>query len=103
VPVHKTSFKRITPLSADLAGHGRTRTLALQKLHRICLAEVRILKARYTLATVKFALSKYPTRSAPWTPITWSCVQEKCAPANASAISRSIQKKPAPSTPLTTV
>jgi hypothetical protein len=26
-------------------------------------------------------------RSAPWTPITWSCAQEKCAPANASAIS----------------
>jgi hypothetical protein len=43
-------LKRITPLSADLAAHGRTRTLALQKLHRICLAEVRTLKARYTLA-----------------------------------------------------
>jgi hypothetical protein len=42
-----------------LAAHGRTRTLALQKLHRICLAEVRTLKARYTLATVKLALSKY--------------------------------------------
>jgi hypothetical protein len=52
-------LKRITPLSADLAAHGRTRTLALQKLHRICQAEVRTLKARYTLATVKLALSKY--------------------------------------------
>ena len=52
-------LKRITTLSADLATHGRTRTLALQKLHRICLAEVRRLKARYTLATVKLALSKY--------------------------------------------
>ena len=52
-------LKRITSLSADLATHGRTRTLALQKLHRICLAEVRTLKARYTLATVKLALSKY--------------------------------------------
>jgi Telomere resolvase len=52
-------LKRITPLSADLATRGRTRTLALQKLHRICLAEVRTLKARYTLATVKLALSKY--------------------------------------------
>jgi hypothetical protein len=52
-------LKRITPLSADLAGHGRTRTVALEKLHRICLAEVRTLKARYTLATVKLALSKY--------------------------------------------
>jgi Tn3 transposase DDE domain len=30
-------LKRITPLSADLAARGRTRTLALQKLHRICL------------------------------------------------------------------
>ena len=29
-------LKRITTLSADLATHGRTRTLALQKLHRIC-------------------------------------------------------------------
>ena len=55
-------LKRITPLSADLAAHGRTRTLALQKLHRICLAEVRTLKARYTLATVKLALSKYRER-----------------------------------------
>jgi hypothetical protein len=42
--------KRITPLSADLAAHGRTRTLALQKLHRICLAEVRTLKARHRMA-----------------------------------------------------
>ena len=48
VPEPKTSFKRITPLSADLAAHGRTRTLALQKLHRICQAEIRTLKARYT-------------------------------------------------------
>jgi hypothetical protein len=39
-------LKRITPLSADLAARGRTRTLALQKLHRICLAKVRTLKAR---------------------------------------------------------
>ena len=46
-------LKRITTLSADLATHGRTRTLALQKLHRICQAEVRRLKARYSLATVK--------------------------------------------------
>jgi hypothetical protein len=58
----KTSFKRINPLSADLAARGRTRTLALQKLHRICLAEVRTLKARYTLAIVKLALSKYRER-----------------------------------------
>jgi hypothetical protein len=41
-------------------------------------------------------------RSAPSNPITWSCAQGKCVPASASAISRSIQKKPAPSTPLTT-
>ena len=52
-------LKRITHLSADLATRGRTRTLALQKLHRICQAEVRTLKARYTLVTVKLALSKY--------------------------------------------
>jgi hypothetical protein len=44
MPEPKTSFKRITPLSADLAAHGRTRTLALQKLHRICLTEVRTSK-----------------------------------------------------------
>jgi hypothetical protein len=43
-------LKRITPLSADLAARTRTRTL--QKLHRICQAEVR----RYSLATVKLAL-----------------------------------------------
>ena len=55
-------LKRITTLSADLAAHGRTRTLALQKLHRLCQAEVRRLKARYTLATVKLALSKYRER-----------------------------------------
>jgi hypothetical protein len=55
----KDFLKRLTPLSADLAAHGGTRTLALQKLHRICQAEVRTLKARYTLATVKLALSKY--------------------------------------------
>ena len=40
-------LKRIAPLSADLATHGRTRTLALQKLRRICQAEVRRLKASY--------------------------------------------------------
>jgi hypothetical protein len=34
-------LKRIAPLSADLAAHGRTRTLAFQKLRRIYQAEVR--------------------------------------------------------------
>jgi hypothetical protein len=52
-------LRRITTLSADLAAHGRTRTLALKKLRRICQAEVRRLKANYTTATVKFYLSKY--------------------------------------------
>src|SRR5208282_2009155 len=52
-------LKRIAPLSADLAAHGRTRTLALKKLRRICHAEVRRLKANYTTATVTFYLSKY--------------------------------------------
>ena len=52
-------LKRIAPLSADLAAHGRTRTLALKKLRRICHAEVRKLKANYTTATVTFYLSKY--------------------------------------------
>src|SRR3979411_283845 len=52
-------LKRIAPLSADLAAHGRTRALALNTLHRICQAEVRRLKASYTPATVKFYLSKY--------------------------------------------
>jgi hypothetical protein len=49
-------LKRIHP---SLCRSRRTPTLALQKLHRICQAEVRTLKARYTLATVKLALSKY--------------------------------------------
>ena len=89
-------LKRITPLSADLAAHGRTRTLALQKLHRLCQAEVRRLKARYTLATVKLALSKYRERDPRDVDrITWSWAKGKCAPANASAISPSNQKKPA--------
>ena len=52
-------LSRIAPLSVDLQAHGRTRTLALKKLRRICQAEVRRLKANYTLATVKFYLSKY--------------------------------------------
>src|SRR6266446_6892754 len=43
---------RIAPLSADLAAHGRTRALALKKLHRICQAELRRLKARLSPATV---------------------------------------------------
>ena len=37
-------LKRIAALSADLAAHGRTRALALKKLHRICQAELRRLK-----------------------------------------------------------
>jgi hypothetical protein len=56
-------LQRITPLSADLAARGRTRTLALHKLHRICLAEVRTLKARYTTAlcwTKYFCLRNRP-------------------------------------------
>ena len=88
-------LKRIAPLSADLAAHGRTRALALKKLHRICQAEVRRLKAGYTPATVKFYLSKYRDSIAPWSPITSSCAQGRCAPASASAISRSNPKKPA--------
>jgi hypothetical protein len=47
------------PISPPTAALG---TLALQKLHRICQAEVRTLKARYTLATVKLALYKYRER-----------------------------------------
>jgi hypothetical protein len=66
-PSRQDFLKRITPLSGDLAAHGRTRTLALQKLHRICLGEVRTLKARYTLATVKLALSKSGGQRSPWT------------------------------------
>jgi len=55
----KAFLARIAPLSADLQAHGRTRALALQKLRRICQAEVRRLKASYSLATVKLYLSKY--------------------------------------------
>ena len=50
---------RIAPLLSDLAAHGRTRARALQKLRRICQAEVRRLKERLTPATVKLYLSKY--------------------------------------------
>jgi hypothetical protein len=59
------------------------------------------LKARYTLATVNFALSKYRSAIRAVEPITWSYAQEKCAPVSALAISRSNQNQPAPSTPLT--
>jgi len=55
----KAFLDRIAPLSAGLAARGRTRALALQKLRRICQAEVRKLKADHTPATVKFYLSKY--------------------------------------------
>ncbi len=55
----QTFLKRIAPLSADLAAHGRTRALALKKLRRICQAAVRHLKANYSPATVKFYLFKY--------------------------------------------
>ena len=34
------------------------------------------------------------TRSAPWTPITWSCSHGKCVPVSASGIWPSIQKNP---------
>jgi hypothetical protein len=51
-------MERIAPLSANLAGHGRTRALALQKLRRLCQAEVRRLLGNYTPATVKSYLSK---------------------------------------------
>jgi hypothetical protein len=38
-------------------------------------------KPRYSLATVKLALSKVPRApSAPWTPITWSCAPRKMRP-----------------------
>ena len=37
-PAPKPSTDRIAPLSADLAADGRTRALALKKLHRICEA-----------------------------------------------------------------
>ena len=43
-PAPKAFLDRIAPLSADLAAHGRTRTLALKKLRRICQAELRRLK-----------------------------------------------------------
>ena len=52
-------IERIATLSADLETRGRTRALALQKLRRICQAEVRRLKDSYALPTVKSYLSKY--------------------------------------------
>ena len=52
-------IERIATLSADLESHGRTRALALQKLRRICQAEVRRLKDSYAPPTVKSYLSKY--------------------------------------------
>jgi len=53
---------RIAPLLSDLAAHGHTRARALQKLRRICQAEVRRLKERLTPATVKLYLFKYRER-----------------------------------------
>jgi hypothetical protein len=86
-------LKRIT-LSLCRSRH--TRTLALQKLHRICLAEVRTLKARYTLATVKLALSKYRERDPRRGPRSLGLApKKKCAPASASALWRWNRKKPA--------
>ena len=52
--VHETNCRTFARLLGRPA-----RTLALQKLHRICQAEVRRLKARYSLAAVKLALSRY--------------------------------------------
>jgi hypothetical protein len=90
-------LKRIAPLSADLAAHGRTRALALKKLRRICQAEVRRLKANYTPATVKFYLSKYrdSIRAVEPDHLVLRPRKERCAPASASAILRWSQKKPA--------
>src|SRR5580692_11231896 len=53
---------RIAPLSADLAAHGRTRALALKKLRRICQAEVRRLKANFTLATSRLVADVFGGR-----------------------------------------
>jgi hypothetical protein len=85
---------RIQPLSPDLRSHGRTRALALQKLHRICAREVRNLKAKFTLATVKYYLSQYRDAFAPLILITWFCAPDVCDQASASATWLSTRKKP---------
>jgi hypothetical protein len=85
-------LKRITPLSVDLATRGRTRTLALQKLHRICLAEVRTLKARYTLATVKLALSKYRERDPRRGPRSLGLAPKKALQLSRARTRRNLQK-----------
>ena len=53
------SYMKLTVALSPGYSAVQTRTLALQKLHRICQAEVRRLKARYSLAAVRLALSKY--------------------------------------------
>ena len=72
-----------------------TRTLALQKLHRICLSEVRTLKARYTLATVSSPSPSTGSAIPPSSPDHLVLRPRKCVPVSASVISRWIQKKPA--------
>jgi hypothetical protein len=50
-------LERIAPLSADLQARGRTRALALQKLRRICQAEVRERDCLLSKAAVPFSKS----------------------------------------------
>jgi hypothetical protein len=95
-------MERIAPLSADLAGHGRTRALALKKLRRLCQAEVRRLKTNYTRPPSSSTSPSTATPSARSTPTIWSCALGKCAPASASATLRSIRRKPGELMPLIT-
>jgi len=79
------------------------RTLALQKLHRICQAEVRTLKARYTLATVKLALSKYRERDPRRRPRSLGLAPKKNAFRPALQLSHArTRRNPRAGTPLTT-
>jgi hypothetical protein len=87
---------RITPLSADLATHRphshprppeASQTLPSRSPQAQSPLHPGHRQAR--------PLQVPGARSAPWSQITWSCAQGKCAPVSASAISRSIRKKPA--------
>jgi hypothetical protein len=103
VPEHKTSSSASPlslPISPPTAALG---TLALQKLHRICQAEVRTLKARYTLATVKLALSKYRERDPRRGPRSLGLAPKKNAFRSALQLSRArTGRNPLAGTPFTT-
>jgi hypothetical protein len=87
-PEHKIS-SNASPLSLPISPPmAALAPLALQKLHRICLAEVRTLKARYTLATVKLAPLQVPQRDPRRGPRSLGLAPKKNALRSALQLSR---------------